>query len=115
MPIGMIWEGNLIEAEDALGNRVFMKTMKRKSDKGNQISWGKRSYAYTPLGDESITDEAGRTTCYQYQKGGLLEKSDTQMGQRKPYTYDANGNLENPYPCHRSLKYWRDMTAWIVS
>ena len=50
---------------------------------------------YTPLGDvESITDEAGRITCYRYQKGGLLEKIRYADGTEEAFTYDANGNLE---------------------
>lgn len=89
-------EGNLIEAEDALGNRVSMEY----DGNGNLIKetnqlGESRSYAYTPLGDvESITDEAGRTTCYQYQKGGLLEKIRYADGTEEAFTYDANGNLE---------------------
>ena len=89
-------ERNLIEAEDALGNRVSMEY----DGNGNVIKetnalGESRRYTYTPLGDvESITDEAGRTTCYLYQKGGLLEKIQYPDGTEEAFTYDANGNME---------------------
>ena len=70
-------EGNLIEAEDALGNRVSMEyDGNGNSDKGNPTSWGKAAAMRIRHWEmwKALPMRQGGPLVTGIKKGGLLEK-----------------------------------------
>lgn len=64
--------------------------IKESSTMGNS-----RVYCYTSLGKvKSVTDEAGRMTCYSYLPGGKLSEVAYSDGTIEKYFYDDNGNIK---------------------